>query len=199
MEILDAKKFKEREILKTVVSNLAMGKTVVLPTDTITGLSCRADNSQAIKKIFTLKQREEYKPLLVLVSSLNMLKKYCFVSTKQESALKNIWSENRPTSILLKHRNLLPDNLTAKSPYLAVRLPKSVFLRKIVRLVGVPIVSTSFNISGQAPMSANQALKFSFRGLRPDAVLLNYKVSISKKPSRLVKLEKDAKMEVLRK
>jgi L-threonylcarbamoyladenylate synthase len=199
MKVLDTKKIKEPELLKALAASLLTGQVMVLPTDTITGLSCRADSVKAIKKIFALKKREEHKPLLVLVSSLSMLKKYCFVSAKQELALKNIWSENRPTSILLKHRGLLPHNLTAKSPYLAVRLPKSIFLRKIVRLVGVPLVSTSFNLSGEAPMSANQALNFSFAGLSPDAVLLNYKVSTSKKPSRLIKLEKDAKMEVLRK
>jgi L-threonylcarbamoyladenylate synthase len=199
MKVLDAKKIEESKLLKAVVASLLTGQVMVLPTDTITGLSCRADNDQAINKIFALKKREENKPLLVLVSSLHMLKKYCFVNRKQELALKDIWSDNRPSSVLLKHKGLLPNKLTVKSPYLAVRLPKSIFLRKIVRSVGVPLVSTSFNLSGEAPMSTDQALSFSSGGLKPDAVLLNYKVSVSKKSSRLVKLEKDAKMEVLRK
>lgn len=199
MEVLDAKKIKESKLLQTISSKLLAGKVMVLPTDTITGLSARADNRRAINKIFALKKRAEHKPLLVLVSSLRMLKKYCFVNTKQELALKKIWSQARPTSVLLKHKSLLANNLTTKSPYLAARLPKSIFLRKIVRSVGVPLVSTSFNLSGQPPMSASQALKFSVGGLTPDAVLINYKMSTSKKASRLVKLEKDAKMEVLRK
>jgi L-threonylcarbamoyladenylate synthase len=199
MKVFDAKKIEESELLKALAASLLMGQVMVLPTDTITGLSCRADNRRAINKIFALKKRAESKPLLVLVSSLHMLKKYCFVNRKQELALKNIWSDNRPTSVLLQHRSLLSHNLTAKSPYLAVRLPKSIFLRKIVRSVGVPLVSTSFNLSGEAPMSVTQVLKFSVEGLSPDTVLLNYKMSISKKASRLVKLEKDAKMEVLRK
>lgn len=199
MKVLDAKKIEEVELLKAVTASLLTGQVMVLPTDTITGLSCRADNQRAINKIFALKKREENKPLLVLVSSLHMLKKYCFVNHKQELALKNIWLQTRPTSVLLQHRSLLPKNLTAKSPYLAVRLPKSIFLRKIVRSVGVPLVSTSFNLSGEPLMSAKQAIKFSVAGLSPDAVLLNYKMSTSKKASRLVKLEKDAKMEVLRK
>lgn len=199
MEVLDAKKFKEKELLRIITSKLLAGKVMVLETDTITGLSCRADDKKAINRIFALKQREKTKPLLILVSSLNMLKKYCFVNVKQEQALKNIWSEARPTSVLLRHRGLLPPNLTAKSPYLAVRLPKSIFLRKIVKSIGLPLVSTSFNISGKEPISINKALKFSDENLKPDLVLLNYKMSTSKKASRLVKLEKDAKIEVLRK
>jgi len=199
MEVLDAKKLKEKELLKKIKMLLLLGKILVLETDTITGLSCRADDRRAINKIFTLKQRAKNQPLLVLVSSLRMLKKYCLVSVRQELALKKIWSQTRPTSVLLKHKQVLPANLTAQSPYLAVRLPKSTFLRKIVRSLGVPLVSTSFNISGQTPMSTDKASLFSVKGLNPDAVLLNYKISTSKKASRLVKLEKDAKMEVLRK
>lgn len=135
--------------LALIVKALKAGKVIVYPTDTIYGLGCRASDVKAIKKIKKIKHRDLNKPLVIIVSSLNMAKKYCFISHKQELVLKKIWQAKRPTSVILRHRNLLPDELAPKQSTLAVRLPKNDFLRKIVKMVGVPLVSTSFNISGQ--------------------------------------------------
>ena len=103
-----------------------------------------------VNKIKTIKKRDKNKPLLVLVSSLNMAKKYCFISKKQEVILKQLWTSSRPTSVILRHRNLLSKDLVPKHKGLALRLPKSDFLRKMIRRVGAPIVSTSFNLSGES-------------------------------------------------
>jgi len=135
--------------LALIVKALKAGKVIVYPTDTIYGLGCRADDVKAILKIKKIKQRDRHKPLLIIVSSFSMARKYCFIPNKQAAALKKIWLGKRPTSIMLRHRKLLSDELAPKQSTLAVRLPKSDFLRRIVRMTGVPLVSTSFNISGQ--------------------------------------------------
>lgn len=197
MEVLDLKKVKESELIKIISSALLSSKVVVLPTETIPGLSCRADDLKAIEKIFAIKKRNKNKPLLVLVSSISMLKKYCFVSLRQEKILKNLWSKKRAISVLLNHRSLLPKELTANSEYLAVRLPKSSFLRKIIKSVGVPLVSTSFNISGSPLLTMNEAKRVFEKNLGPDYLLLGNKNSY-KKASRLIKLGEDS-IEVLRK
>ena len=135
--------------LALIVKTLHQGKVIVCPTDTIYGLGCLATDAKAINKIKAIKKREANKPLLILVSSLYMAKRYCFISKKQEIVLKELWQGRRPTSVILKHRNLLPKELNPKQEGLAVRLPKSDFLRKMIRTSGIPLVSTSFNISGQ--------------------------------------------------
>ncbi len=132
-----------------IVKSLRLGEVMVYPTDTIYGLGCLATNAKAINKIKIIKKRDKNKPLLILVSSLHMAKKYCFISKKQEFSLKKIWKSKRPTSVILRHRNLLPKELNPKQEGIAVRLPKSDFLRKIIKTIGVPIVSTSFNVSGE--------------------------------------------------
>jgi len=176
---------------------LKKGKVVMLPTDTVYGFSCRADNAAAIAKIFSLKSREAKKPLLVLVSSLSMVKKFCFINKIQYEKLKKIWSQARPTSVLLPHRGLLPKNLTAGSPYLAVRLPKSVFLRKIVRASASPLVSTSANLSGQKILAPEEAAKI-FSG-RKDLDLIVTGGSNKRAVSRLLLLEKNGNLKILRK
>ena len=181
---------------RDLVLRLQAGAVMMLPTDTIYGLSCRADQERAIAKIFAIKRRDYNKPLLVLVSSVSMAKRFCLINRRQEIILKKIWNQKRPTSVLLAHRGLLPSNLTAKSDWLAVRLPKSIFLRKIIRSLGAPLVSTSANFSGENLLTASAALKCFNQEPRPDLVVVggrNYK-----KASRLIKLEANGAIEVLR-
>ena len=145
---INPKKITNAE-LTVIVKALESGEVIVYPTDTIYGLGCLATDEKAINKIKLIKKRDENKPLLVLVSSLNMAKKYCIINSKQALILKNLWALNRPTSVILRHRNLLANELNPKQIGLAIRLPKSDFLRKMIRRVKVPIVSTSFNLSGE--------------------------------------------------
>lgn len=145
---INQKKITSAE-LALIIKSLNRGEVMVYPTDTIYGLGCLATDVKAIKKIKVIKKRDENKPFIILVSSLYMAKKYCFVSKKQELILKELWSGRRPTSVILKQRNLLPIELIPKQKGIAVRLPKSDFLRKMIRTSGTPIVSTSFNVSGE--------------------------------------------------
>lgn len=168
--------------LALIVKSLKNGEVIVYPTDTIYGLGCLANNSQAIKKIKKIKKRDESKPLLILVSSLNMAKKYCFVSKKQELILKKIWVSTRPTSVVLRHRKLLAKELTPNCEGLAIRLPKSDFLRKMVKMARVPVVSTSFNLSGQPVLNqvdflANKPISKKDPELIVDGGILNNQAS----------------------
>ena len=58
------------------VSILQQGKTILYPTDTIWGIGCDATNETAVEKIFDIKNRPKKKSLIVLVDSIEMLKKY---------------------------------------------------------------------------------------------------------------------------
>lgn len=143
-----------------IVNYLRDGKIIVYPTDTIYGLGSLATNQKAILKIRRIKKRSANKPFIVLVSSLKMAKDYCYISQKQELILKKIWQQKRPTSVILRAKNNLPEEIISKNQTLAVRLPKSNFLRKIIRASGVPLVSTSFNLSGEPVyQEISQALK----------------------------------------
>ena len=62
----------QEEIIKAL-EVLKEGGILLYPTDTIWGLGCDATNTQAIQKIYNIKQREESKALITLVSDTNML------------------------------------------------------------------------------------------------------------------------------
>ena len=62
---------------------LKKGGTLLYPTDTVWGLGCDATDEDAVKKIYLMKQREESKSLIILVSSFAMLKAYIPVIPEQ--------------------------------------------------------------------------------------------------------------------
>ncbi len=188
-------------ITDLIAGSLKIGRIAVLPTDTIYGLSCRADLAKPIKKIYRLKKRDAKKPLLILVSDLKMAKKYAAISADQIKFLKKLWSKNQPpTTVILKNLNQLPRELTRGSDGLAVRLPKSEFLVKIIKKAGSPLVSTSFNISGEEGITDFNRLNeyFPEKKNRPDLVV-NAGRARKRKPSRLIDLRDEKKPLLIRK
>ena len=187
--------------LATITGSLKQGQVVVLPTDTIYGLSCLAKNVRAIKKIYNLKKREPHKPLIVLMSDLNMVKKFTFVSSRQEKFLKKIWSsQEAPTTVILKSRGKLPMEISSQVDGLAIRLPKLKFLIKIIKAVNHPLISTSLNLSGQPEIKRVKNLEnyFPIKKNQPDLVV-DIGSSPRKKASRLIDLRREDQVIVLRK
>jgi len=183
-----------------IIDCFKRGKVIVYPTDTIYGLGCRADQVKAVKKILKIKKRDSRKSLIVLVSSLSMLKDYCYVNRVQEKYLKKIWRQARPTAVILKGRGLLPREVSGGRDTLAIRLPnlpKSKFLIKIIRELKVPIVSTSLNISGKEILDRVDNLDNYFKGEKPD-LIIDAGV-IKAKPSRIVDLTDVGNIKILRK
>lgn len=173
----------------------------VLPTDTIYGLSCRADSARAVARIFALKGRNPGKSLIVLVDSVKMLKNYVFLSAQQEKLLQRIWfHSSRPTTVILKHRGNLPRELSGRGDSLALRLPKNPFLIKILRTLKCPIVSTSLNLSGQPNIVDLRELPLSFPDSKkqPD-LIVDAGPCRRHRPSRLLDLRDPNHLLTLRK
>ncbi len=159
-------------VLVSIRHSLKNGQVVVLPTDTIYGLSCLADDIKAVKKIYRLKKRNLNQSLLVLVSSLEMAREYAFISKRQAEILEDVWfKKNRPHTFILKSRKRLSFEKLNNIDTLALRLPKRKFLIKIIEDVGVPIISTSFNLSGQNPIDDVSNLSFLKEKDGPDLII----------------------------
>ena len=62
--------------INSLVDILNNGGVAIIPTDTVYGLVGDATSENVIKKVFLIKQRENTKPLLILISNFDMLKKY---------------------------------------------------------------------------------------------------------------------------
>ena len=193
---INLKKIAKDEI-DLIVDYFKRGKVIVYPTDTIYGLGGLATDKKAIKKNFKIKGRIEKKPFLILVNSFKMLKKYCWVSRKQEKYLRKTWRGARAVSVILKKKRNLPQELTGGQETVAVRLPKVKFLIKILSGVGQPIVSTSLNKSGQKNLDSVSRLDNYFKKAKTD-LIIDAGV-IKAKSSRLVDARDIRNIKVLRK
>lgn len=138
-----------KEDFRVLIDHLRLGNVAILPTDTIYGFSCVATMPQAITKISKLKNRPADKPYIVLVSSIAMARRYAYLDPKTLKLAKEIWGKDEPTSLVLKAKDILPDRLLSKEGGISLRLPKSDLLIKIIRSLGLPLVSSSLNISGK--------------------------------------------------
>ncbi|HLV70601.1 MAG TPA: L-threonylcarbamoyladenylate synthase [Xanthomarina sp.] len=175
---------------------LKQGGLILYPTDTVWGIGCDAANPEAVEKIFQLKQRNDSKALICLVADDRMLKKY--VKKIPDAAFDIMDIEDNPITIIYDEPLNLAKNLIAKDNTIAIRIPDNDFCFQLLRKFNGAIVSTSANISGQAtPKSFKEIHEDILKGV--DYVVNLPDEKIGTKPSSIIKLSNDGKVQVIRK
>lgn len=174
--------------LRNTLTPLLAEKTILYPTDTVWGIGCDATSVNAVKKVFKLKNREESKSLIVLVSSINMLKKYVSVP---KTALDILKKAKKPTTIIYNNPKGIAENIINKEDNtLAIRIVQDDFCRRLIKKLGKPIVSTSANRSGEpTPNSFSEIDNAILTSV--DYVVNLHKEKITTKSSTILKLEGD--------
>ncbi len=159
--------------LSEVIVGLKDGKTLIYPTETSYGLGCDASNQSAVDAIFTIKQRDENKPLLVVVSAVEMAKKILVWNNTIEKLSQMFWPG--PLTIV---GNAQPDcglarGVVSKSGTVAVRVSADQTVQFLVDSIGKPVVATSGNISSKGDLySADQVMQmFAGAAHQPDMLL----------------------------
>lgn len=133
-------------VIEQAVAVLERGGTLLYPTDTIWGIGCDATNALAVEKIYSIKQRDPNKSMLILCSDIEQLKHY--VSSVPLAALDLLADDTRPTTIIYPQARNLPRCLVANDGSIGIRIPKMDFCQAVLTRLGRPIVSTSANFSG---------------------------------------------------
>jgi len=173
--------------LDLIVQKIKQGQILVLPSDTIYGLSCLSLNKKALEKIARIKKRASDKPFISLVSSLSMVKKYASIKTRDTKKLQDIWlNDKRPTTIILPAKKKLPRQMVSNDGAISLRLPKSDFLIKIIRKVGAPLISTSLNLSGGKPLSNLNSLNKYFSPSNQPDLIIDIGELKKAKPSKII-------------
>ena len=121
----------------------------IIPTDTLYGIVGSALSKKAVKRIYALKGRDENKPFIVLISSINDLKKFDVVlTTEQKKFLNAVWPGK--VSVVLSVPQKKFEYLHRGTKSLAFRLPKPEALRAFIKKTG-PLVAPSANPQGETP------------------------------------------------
>lgn len=127
---------------------------VVFPTETVYGLGANALESNAIAKIFTLKNRPQDNPLISHVASKEQISEYAFITNDIEQTIIDRlmpW----PITILLPPKSMIPSSITAGHPLMSIRIPNHPVALKLLSLCNFPIAAPSANISTKpSPTSA---------------------------------------------
>jgi len=145
------------------VGLLQSGGVLLLGTDTLPGFHCRADLSDSVERILTLKGRPTGKSLLVLAGSVEQTRLVTGPLTdRQSSYCERCWPG--PFSLILPAGGELSSHVMSDSGTVAVRVPAVPSLRDLILAVGFPVVSTSANLSGQPPSGDLQTARSVFNG-----------------------------------
>ncbi|WP_396175819.1 L-threonylcarbamoyladenylate synthase [Flavobacterium sp.] len=175
---------------------IQQGGIILYPTDTVWGIGCDAANAEAVQKIYDLKMRQESKSMIVLMNGEKMI--YNVFKDIPEVAWQILDLSEKPTTLILdKPRNVAP-NIIADNQSLAVRIVKEPFCYKLMERMKRPLVSTSANITGQpTPKSFKEISPEIIKGV--DYVVNLHREKICDKPSTIIKLTLDSKVQIIRK
>ncbi len=136
----------EDDILKSIEAFKSHG-IILYPTDTIWGIGCRATDAIAIKKIYDLKKREEEKSMIILVSDASEI--HAYVSQPSKKLIDVLETSIQPVTGIFEQGINLPATLINEDGTIAIRIVKDNFCISLIHASGVPIVSTSANVSGK--------------------------------------------------
>ena len=128
---------------------LEAGNLVAIPTETVYGLAANAFNEEAIIKIFDVKQRPEFDPLIVHVSSLSFAKSLVASMPKDaEKLAKAFWPG--PLTLVLKKSDLIPLSVTSGMDTVGVRVPNHRLTLALLKSLDFPLAAPSANPFGYA-------------------------------------------------
>ncbi|MDQ3474147.1 MAG: L-threonylcarbamoyladenylate synthase, partial [Acidobacteriota bacterium] len=140
------------------------GGVIAFRTDTFYALGADPSNSSAVRKVAELKGREG-KPILILVSDPDLVQKYLRQTLDLFDRLaKHFWPG--PLTLIGSAAEELPDELTAGTGTLGVRVPNDEAARVLLRACGGALTATSANPTGEKPgRSASEVARYFSNGL----------------------------------
>jgi L-threonylcarbamoyladenylate synthase len=183
--------------LKKAVDVLVKGGVILYPTDTIWGLGCDATRQDAVERIFSIKQRDDSKSLIVLVNGFGMLERY--VRNIPEIAYQLAEVADKPLTIIYPNGRSLAPGVIGSDGSVGIRICFDGFCNELITRFRKPIVSTSANIS-DAPSPAIFSEIDEIIASSADYVVRYNQSDITRnKPSSIIKVEDDGVIRIIRK
>lgn len=185
------------EDIRKAVEVLRKGGVILYPTDTVWGIGCDATNSEAVKRVYDIKQRDDSKALICLVDSDARLQRY--IRKVPDVAWQLLDCCDKPTTVILDGAVNLAENLIAEDGSVGIRITQEPFSKELCFRFQKALVSTSANISGE-PAAQN------YPDIDPKIIEAVDYVCWSRrqehkphKPSSIIKLTKDGQVTIIRK
>ena len=134
------------------------GGLVAFPTETVYGLGANALNPDAVARIFEVKQRPSFDPLIVHIATRASLDRLVETISLGDHRLMDVFWPG-PLTLVLPKREIVPDIVTAGLSTVAIRMPAHPVAQALIREAGVPIAAPSANPFGYvSPTCAQHVL-----------------------------------------
>ena len=172
---------------------IAAGGVIAFRTDTFYGLGADPFNQEALSRVNSLKGRDGGKPILVVISDEDVAERFIERSALFDSISGRHWPG--ALTIVAKAKPEVPDELTAGSGTVGLRLPDDEAVRLFIRACGGALTATSANLAGEPPARIAEEVSNSFpagldliidggaaRGEKPSTV-----IDLSAQPIRLIR------------
>ncbi len=124
------------------------GGVVAFPTETVYGLGADARNPMAVARIFELKERPYFDPLIVHIADLAQLKELTSLRDPRVYELAEAFWPG-PLTMVLPKSDLVPDIVTSGLPTVGVRMPDHPMALELIRKAGCPLAAPSANKFGK--------------------------------------------------
>jgi L-threonylcarbamoyladenylate synthase len=187
----------EKKIIEETVKVIKKGGAVIVPTDTVYGLTVNVLNEKAVRRLFLIKKRPFNKPFSVFVKDFKMAEKLACIGGKKEKILRKFWPGQ--ITFILKKKEIFPNFLTANKKTIGLRIPDCLIIKNLFNFLNFPLIGTSANISGKPASGEIKKIikQFQSKKNKPDLILDAGNLPESK-PSTIVDLTLSAP-KVLRK
>jgi L-threonylcarbamoyladenylate synthase len=175
---------------------LQKGGLILYPTDSIWGIGCDATNPEAVKKVYTLKQRTETKSLIVLMTDQRDILKY--TSQPDLRIFDFLQTVHKPTTVIYQGAIGLAGNLVNADGTIGIRLIDDPFCRHLIKRFRKPLVSTSANLSGKPSPAFFNDIDNRIREGVDYIVHYRQNDTTARQPSSIVKWNPDGTVTVIR-
>jgi L-threonylcarbamoyladenylate synthase len=145
--------------IETAAKYIQAGKLVAFPTETVYGLGANALNPLAVAKIFELKERPSFDPLIIHIANFHKLEQLALISDDRVYKLaEKFWPG--PLTMVLPKSNIVPDIVTSGLPTVGIRMPSNEIALELIRKSDCPIAAPSANKFGRiSPTKADHVKK----------------------------------------
>ena len=203
----------QEQDIRQAIEVLRRGGVILYPTDTVRGIGCDATNSEAVRRVYQIKQRDDSKALICLVDSDVRMQRYVrdvpevawqLIDAVEERGASN---EERavksrvgsPITLVLDGASGLAPELLAEDGTVGIRITHEPFSRELCYRFQKPLVSNSANISGE-PAAQN------YRDISEDILNAVDYICFSRRqehqphhPSSVIKIGRGGEVVVIRK
>ncbi|BFZ24811.1 hypothetical protein BsWGS_27850 [Bradybaena similaris] len=126
---------------------LQQGGVIAVPTDTIYGVACLAQKTEAVERIYEIKQRNFQNPVAISVGEIDDIYKWSKVTVPREILTDLLPG---PVTVVFERSPLLNPTLNPQTNLVGIRIPNQLFIQTLAKQCAAPIALTSANVSGSS-------------------------------------------------